>query len=253
MVQPLYVAPFLRFDALLSAQADKGAEAAEVLRASINNARSMGDEPTEMGFLIYVACMERLHGVLMRVLGQTTLTPSDLKTLQETLESEIAEPRFVRGLRGERAFFIEMERATRERRITMPAPVRRGWQAWLPSWLPTSEQENRANRLRAMNELMENSRLPLEQQLDAVQRIVAARQLPNPGVGRLLINAVGEQARCQAELRTMVLALAAERHRLAEGAWPKSAEELVRAATSRRCRSTRTMAGRFVTSGWPTA
>lgn len=80
-----------------------------------------------------------------------------------------------------------------------------------------------------MNELVEAARLPVEQQLDAVQRVVDARPRVDQPARAWLVEVAGEQARCQAELRTLVLALAAERYRLAEGTWPESAAELVRA------------------------
>jgi hypothetical protein len=231
IMQPLIIAPFLRFDALLSAHDDDGAAAADILRASINNARSMGDEPNMMGFFVYVACMERTHGVLMRVLGQTVLPAAELRTLQAMLEHAMDEPRCSGAVRGERAFFVEMDAAIRERRIDIPAATlpRRGWRGWLPDWWPATAPVDRAGALRVRNELVEASRLPVEQQLDAVRRVIDARGTEDPTLAQTFGVWVGENVRCHAELRCAALGLATERYRIAEGSWPASADALVRA------------------------
>jgi hypothetical protein len=227
------VGQFLRLDALYSAHEHDGA-AADILRASINNARSLGDEPAILGFAVYARCIERTHIALMDVLGRSTLTPTELKTLQDALQSEIVEPRFARAVRRERAYIIEMDRAIREGRLTADAMFRRGWRRLLPDWLlGPRPPENRAHMLRIMSEAVDASRLPVEQQLDAMRQITEARKHQDPSTERLMQwlrgAVVDDQMSCQADLRTAVLALAAERYRIAEGTWPKSAEFLMQA------------------------
>jgi hypothetical protein len=231
-LRPVQVAPFLGLDTFLSAQEDNGAAAAAMLRASINNARSMGDEPTMIALIVYVACMERSHGVLMRVLGQTALPPAELKTLQAMLQRETEESRFRQAIRAERACWLEIDQAIREQRIEAPAPSRSGWRGWLPDGIVRASSPDRANMLRALNELVEASRLPVEQLLDAFQRITDAQQRRDAAARTEMASirgAADEYARCQAELRCAIAGLAAERYRLAEGAWPDSADALVRA------------------------
>jgi hypothetical protein len=229
---PLHTAVLLRLEALLSAHDDDCAKAAAFLRAGINNARSMGDEPTVMALVVYVACMERSYGVLMRVLGQTALPQAELKSLQEMLEHEVEQPRLLQTFRGERAGWVEMEQAIRERRVEVPAPIRPGWPGWLPDWIVRRSAPDRANMLRALSELVEASRLPVEQQLEAFRQITDARQRRDAAAGTEMgwyRSTADDYVRCHAELRTAIAGLAAERYRLAEGAWPDSADALVRA------------------------
>ena len=238
-IRTLHVAPLLWLDAVLSAHEGGEAELVDICVACIHNARSLGDEPSEMGHLIYVACMETALRVLSHVLGQTTLTPAELQRLQELLEREIDEPRLLWATRGERALLVELFQAVHEGRVegsTGFVKLSR-FTFWLPKWLRGARSLNRANLLRAMNEIVAASRLPTEQQCDEVQRIVDARQRSDPEAATVLevfMTSFKEAARCQAELRNAVLALAAERYRQEQGFWPGSLDELVRAGHVKR-------------------
>jgi hypothetical protein len=223
---------FLQLDMLLTAQEDD-VDIAAVCRAGINGARSIGEEPSVIGHLVRVACLEIALGGLERSLAQTTPRAAELQALQELLQEEIDAPRLRQAMRGERAIGVETMEMLQDGRLPQwPYGAPKGsWRRWLPDWVPASLTVNRANYVRAMNELVAASNLPVEKQLDETQRIVDRWQRRD-GLLSLSLPAlskyVAAHARSHARLRCAVVALAAERHRAEQEFWPASVEALVK-------------------------
>jgi hypothetical protein len=234
-MRTMEVLALLWLDALVQIHDGDGSHIADSCCATINAARSMGDPATIMEYLVYVAGMEYAGLMLHRVLAHASLTAKDLKLLQERIESEIDAPRALSAMRGERAWVMKGLESPDPigGNPTRPLTRRTGWRDWFIDWLPASATRNRANGLRTMNELIEASRLPLEEHLDAVQRIGDAHQHDDAwtiGLVRSMSTVVGEEARIQARLRSLVVALAAERYRQDRGDWPVSLDALVETA-----------------------
>jgi hypothetical protein len=137
-------------------------------------------------------------------------------------------------MRGERATGLRIVEAIHEGRIKRAAfglNQGTGWRGWVSDRLPSSSSINRAAYLRAMNGLVEASKLPTEDQIDAMTRIDNTWKDQDAVLSSLLSMCVktggGLFIRNQAKLRCAMVALAAERHRQERGAWPKSLETLV--------------------------
>jgi hypothetical protein len=227
--------PFFKADTLLRTEEGEPAEIAAACRAEINAARSTGDDPTVIALLVRIACIEIALADLQRVLAQRVLPPEELLALQALLQREIDEPRLRRALRGERAIGLQMCGAVRDGRVKRSAlrgGVGPAWRDWFTDWLPTGRSIDRAGYLRAMNELVEACKLPVERRADEVARLsdewqrrdaVLTAQLP--ACNKVVI----ADARGQAKLRCALTAVAAERYRQAQGSWPDAPEALVRA------------------------
>ncbi len=176
--RPRDIARFLQLGALLAVQEGDAGPFADVCRASINNARSMGDEPSAIALLVRIAILEIALAPLERGLAQIELPPAELRRLQELLQAEIDEPRLLWVMRGERAIGTDMIEAMRDGRLRRSTLVfaQKGWRAWVPNWLPTPVSQDRAAFLRGMNAMVEASRQPVEKQLDAVDEANAKWQ-----------------------------------------------------------------------------
>ncbi len=91
-----------------------------------------------------------------------------------------------------------------------------------------SFQPNRADRLRILNEIVAASRLPVEEQVAAVERICVAHPRLPDGEDAIFFSVwTRESVRCQADLREALVAVASERYRQARGAWPDTLSALV--------------------------
>jgi hypothetical protein len=228
------VTHFLSLGAMLATQEENGSLAADICRANLNTARSIGDDPTLIAHLVRIAMAEISIRSLQRVLAQATLAEDDLRLLQETVQREIDDPRLYWAMRGERGISMDMLQATEDGRLARSTINfgKPGWQAWLAGWLPVTLSLNRAEYLRTVNQAVEASKAPVEKQLDALERVVEERGHGNAISGSILpafSKVASAHARNQASLRATLLALAAERYRAEKTAWPASPDDLVKA------------------------
>jgi hypothetical protein len=226
------LAHYLHLSALLAAQDADAKQLADVCRACINNAHSMGDEPTMIGLLVRVAIMEIALAPLERGMAQVDLPPAELQALQETLQREFDAPRLMWAMRGERAISMDMIEATHDGRLPRSNLVAgmQGWRAWVPNWLPMPLARDRAAYLRGMNAIVEASKQPVEKQLDAMDLALntwKSRDWLLAGMANGCIKTTWAHARGQARMRCALVALAAERYRQEHDAWPASLETLV--------------------------
>jgi hypothetical protein len=221
------VAVLLGYDVLLREQAGDMNGALESCRALVNLARSCGDDPEFVTQLTRIELRSDALRRIERTLAQGPATAASLAALQSLLEDEEAQPLFLFGARGFRASFHQLLEAASAGELK-----EKGGSFWAPALAGNI----RAPTLRATTHLVEIAKLPVEQQ----ERELREHGLPKRNEGRYLariyiwpkIEKVTAdlshgQLRTQAELRCAITALAAERYRLAKGAWPASLAAMV--------------------------
>lgn len=243
LLKLLALSRLMEFDVVLAAEERNPTQAAASLRAGINLGRSVGAEPTLMGQLVAVACVVRCVTALERALAQLELSAAELTAIQELLEREIDAPRMVWALRGERAglleFLQQMDCGPKQRAgggLTQwqLSALRgsRGKYAWLADWAPWTMPINRTGLLRAMNELVEAAKLPVEKQFDETKRLQAALNNHDAFVQQIVgyhVSSLSDHIGDRVRLRCAIPALAAERYRKQRGDWPASLDTLVKA------------------------
>lgn len=234
----------LQHDAWLRAQHGDIDGAIESCRACMNAARSLGDEPILISFLIRVAGDHIALAALERTLAQGR-QPSDqaLAAMQQLIEQEMVdvEKHWKNALRGERAIGQRFVKALDERKLPVSALLGGGFIGpgqptvgdRVADWFPIFITREYPDLLRYMNDAVEASQLPLEQQVDRLRGL--EKSIPRKGIlVRLLAPALEKvsaaHVRDHAFLRTAQVAVAAERFRLKQTPprWPESLAELVK-------------------------
>jgi hypothetical protein len=234
------IAALLSNDALLRAQEQDPDGALASCRGALNAGRSIGDEPCLVSQLVRIACRGIATRQAERVLAQGEPSEAALRQFQELLEKEEPEPLLLIGVCGERAGMDRLMETIQSgktklsaRDMFSPAPF--GDQSApslgddLTLWTPGSYKSQRAAMLRYMNRCVELVKLPPEQQRVPFQQLEATIK-DQPVLVRLWVPAmvkVAEAARrSQAQLRCAIMAVAAERYRLAKGQWPGTLDVL---------------------------
>jgi hypothetical protein len=228
------VAYFLHLDTVLRTYDGDSAEIAGACRANLNAARAMGDELSLYALLVRVALLEYNLANLERVTAQCKLPPDELRAIEKLLQREIDAPKLLAAMRGERTIGLNVLEAIRQGRIDPwpAAPGNGGFRDWIAKRLPRSRSVDRAGYLRAMNEMVEAGKLPVEQQHDEIKRVSDAWTRRDPATWNIMPSTeklTQADAHVHAKLRCALVALAAERYRQAEGFWPGSLEALVKA------------------------
>jgi hypothetical protein len=213
------VMALLRWDALLRADQGDMAGALASCQALLNVARAIGDEPLLISAFIRFAGDSQSVATLEHVLGQGEAPAAALKPMQDAIQRELREPLLTTAVRGERG---GADHAYRNETAGSSALL----------FLPYFRSREHAAYLRFMTKMVALSRLPAEKQTQALSEMEAYRrdlpvklQLLLPTVGKV----VDAHARCQANLRCALVALAAERYRLEQQQWPQGPEDLVKA------------------------
>jgi hypothetical protein len=222
------VAPLLIYDALLREQAGDADGALESCRALVNLARSFGDEPDPLCVAFRVTMRSVACRQIERTLARVRPSAAALAELQRLLEDEEAQPLFLMGARALRAWLHRVMEALAEGETKVDA---------FPGWVTAGLAVNaRPVTLRVSTRIVEIAKLPVGQQ----EAELRSRGLPKPEEGSIFVreyifpkiqkvatDLAHGQVRTQAELRCAIVALAAERYRLARGAWPESPDALV--------------------------
>jgi hypothetical protein len=229
-----HTAHIVQLTTLHAIQQGDEVRAAELCRSGLNTARSAAAEGSLIALLVRVACVEIGLSGLERTLAMTTPPPAELQKLQDVIQREIDDPRLTVSMRGERALgadMLEAVRDGRQKRSTLVPATKGAWQKWLADLLPGTVGFSRANHLRAMNDLVEASKLPVERQLTVINEKCEAWE----GRDAVLTSALpafrkgtAAHVRNQAKLRCAVVAVAAERYRQEHHAWPAALDTLVR-------------------------
>jgi hypothetical protein len=208
--------------------------AAESCQAALHSLNAINDAPTLMAGLIRIAGrMVAVPGV-ERTLGHGSVSEKRLKLLQAALVREAECRGLYDALRGERAFTHHAYFLLSEGKVEFPSEFRRtGWKGWVDILFPAYSLGDHPDELRLYNELVAVCQLNDELQpaaFDAVQKKKANRKIGvAPSILTLISSLVAEHLSERARARCAVMAIAAERYRLAHGRWPESATELVNA------------------------
>jgi hypothetical protein len=228
----------LRYDALLRAHDNDMKGAMSACRAVVNAGRSLGDEPLTISQLIRIACVSMGCQAAERVLAQGEPTPEDLESLQRLLQDEDGFPIRDIALRGERAVLNGMFEALESGRVTLDEIIdgdRLDVSQLERLLLRASVDYHRehALALSLMNRMVALKDLPPPEQAVAEKAVTSdIRELaPRAFLVRLLFPALEKVSeacrREQAQVRCLIVALAAERYRQAHGDWPATLEKLV--------------------------
>jgi hypothetical protein len=232
------VAGLLQADVRLRAEDGDADGAVASTAATLNTARSLGDEPTLISQLVRIACTSITLNELERTLAQGEPAPDALAGLQRQLEANEGDPLLLYGVRGERGGGDQLIGVLQRGGMTMqtlsgltaggpgePADV----VAMLPLRLPGGVKHQRAAYLRYTTRLVETARRPSTELPGALAELEKSSRQEAILV-RLLapaVTKVGEAfLRNQAQQRCAIVALAAERFRRAQDRWPASAAEL---------------------------
>jgi ABC-type transport system involved in multi-copper enzyme maturation permease subunit len=223
------VANLLAYDVLLRAQEQDVAGALTTSRALLNTARSIGDEPALISQLERAEIGALTCQQVELALAHGQAPDAILARLQGDLESEADQPLFAFGVKGDRAL-LDRFVASVESGVFTPQQVRRTDFFRSVLLLANTATTTRASLLQFHNRVAEVSRLPIAEQDAPLQRLeatvadmpFAARQfVPS------FVQAAATFRRSHARLQCTAAALAAERYRLAHGAWPGALEALV--------------------------
>jgi len=221
------VSTLLAYEALRQSLDGDADAALESCRALMNLVRSVGDQPEEF-FQIY---RMRLRGEACRIieacLERGKASPATLASLQKVLEDEEADPAFLHGARGFRAWMDQILEVAKSGN----APTR-GPERILVMGLARSA---RGEILRANNRIVEIAKLPVEDHAEALTVAMPKEEDMSilgqiyllPKLQKLTQDLATGQIESQAELRCAITAIAAQRYRQRHGRWPLTAAALV--------------------------
>jgi hypothetical protein len=216
----------LTYDVLLRAEEGDCDAAIASCRALVNVARSVGDEPNPFAQQLRLEMRGNALRMIERVLAQGEASKASLAALQKLLEDEETQPLFLHGARGLRVWMDELFVGILEERVKQWHP--------LVSW--GFAVNVRPAMLHMNTRLVEAAKLPVEEQRQALDQGASPKNDEGPHLCRVFIvpkiqhtayRLAQDQIRTQAELRCAIVALAAERHRLARHEWPASLKALV--------------------------
>lgn len=203
--------------------------------------RSFGDEPCYFSQLFRSSIIARGVEGVHRVLGQVTVLDVELARLQSGLPEEVARDGWPILLRADRAAAHRMMQAIGRGDLKMSSLRRRSVIArqqmtlvddaaeWLDDQYPLRLNEAHAWVLAERTRLLdETAQLPWHERTTAVTAISADRARA-PELARLWMDARQLLSSCQhhqAVVRCTLVAVAAERYRVRNGAWPATTAEL---------------------------
>ncbi len=234
-------ASLLQLDAHLRAQNQDLHGALRSCRGILNAARSLDDEPTFLSQLIRIAIVAVACGTAERVLAQGEAADEDLAGLQQLLALEERHPTLRVAMRGERAIlhdlFTKLENGTLKMTAVfgpglaeMPRDV--SWRRRLFGFTRGDIRHDHLLALELMNEHLELIERPAGEQPAAEARLLARiKALPPDAIlARSVVPGLGSITdpfrRKQAQVRSFLVLLAAERYRLKHGTWPDKLEDL---------------------------
>lgn len=225
-------ASLLRTDARVLAYANDGNGALAAAHATINAARSMGDEPTLISQLVRMA----ITAVAIRSIEQSlgwTEADQGLAELQQIMIDEIPVNRLKFGLRGDRGGFhllfenlndgtLDVQDLGTGKSNLGERMMSRYYRKYIPA--------QQAKLLTLFDQLLQASELTGPEQTAAL----AAIQMPPPSYSNILIRLLfpaweklfAAEARTKATLGATAVALACERYRLKFGHWPESLDAI---------------------------
>jgi hypothetical protein len=217
--------------------------------AILNCGAGMKDEPFFIAQLprmsLRMQAARRVERILALATATATATEEELLVIQKRLEKELAEDLLTPAFRGERAtfaIFLENLESGRIPLSELSTDKGRSPETWdgVLSWTlyKAKMPAERAHHLRTMHEMIDIAHLPTHEQIPRMDSFSlrflteGARARENkellfstlmlPAVDKVVEAAVREKA----ILSCAIAAVATERYRLANNAWPKTLEEL---------------------------
>jgi ABC-type transport system involved in multi-copper enzyme maturation permease subunit len=222
------VVNLLAYDVLLRSQKKDTDGALASCRALLNAGRSIGDEPTAVSQCLRIEIRVTACQQVELALAHGQASESVLAMLQGLLDAEEAEPLLVSGIRGERAISDRLFTSVASGAFT-PKQVRNTDFFSTILHLFRNATTTRTAHLRFCNRAEEIASLPAIEQLAAFRQLdTAIKDLP-PGAQTIvpaLLRLATAFQNSRARLRCASTAVAAERYRLARGAWPSGLEAL---------------------------
>jgi tRNA A-37 threonylcarbamoyl transferase component Bud32 len=224
------VAGLLELDAVLRAQKGEFDGAINSCRGILNAGRSIGDEPFLISQIVRIACVTLAIRTLERVLGQGEPSAVALAAIEELLEEEARHPALLVGARGDRGGIHWAMMSIEAGDMKVSQLLDEGEKLPEEGEPPASSvRAAHAWSLRHMTQLVTIARRPSHEQQQAMAEWDEALQHA-PRVSRLLAPK-GKSVRfflgIRAEVRSAIVAVAADRYRQAYGRWPETAAALV--------------------------
>jgi hypothetical protein len=242
------IAHLLSCDALRQAQQRDMKAALVSGRASLNAARSLGDEPAALSQFIRSSCVINTCFDLVRLLAQGEPPSDDLASIQHSLHDEDAFPDMLVATRGERASVHASFDAIENGEVPMskldafvngegPMSKPEGSQSsvkdYVFGWSARERyREAHPSMLAVMNRYVTIAQLPMPKQA-AAEREVYQQLCGLKGSSPLAVlfipalqKVFDTSRRKHAYLRCTVAALAAERYRQKHQKWPDSLDKL---------------------------
>lgn len=228
----------LQVDAALRAHDGDLDGAAESCQAILNTAAALNGHPTLIGYLVGTAERAIAIHAVERVLGQGTVSEPQLKRLQELLERDADDPGMVAALRGERASSHQMYLNVHCGETTISQAVGRGGvvepgvTAWLLDAFPNVILKDYPDYLHTMNANVRAGKLEPGACAAELERIEKKVRAEGNLLSRMILPGVVKVSeaslRSQAYVRCTIAALAAERYRLSQRAWPRTLDDVVK-------------------------
>jgi hypothetical protein len=231
----------LTLDARRHAQARRMKEAIQSCQAALNCGRCLGDEPIMISQLVRIACVAVTCQAVERTLAQGEPDPKDLEELQRLLELEDTHNALLVAMWGERAGLERVFELIESGELGLgglDGAVRGGDSRSLEDkyfswWTVSGVRAEHPLFLSLMTRFVEAAKLPLHEQAAAERAVEEELKAQSPWsvrVTRLLVPAVNKfgdaTRRHHANVRSMLVTIAAERYRRAEGHWPATLNDL---------------------------
>ncbi|MEW4567900.1 hypothetical protein AB1L88_08545 [Tautonia sp. JC769] len=243
-VEAKTAAQLLMIDSAVLAQDGELDGAIDSCRGILGVARSIGDEPFLVSQLMRIAIDGVGINAALRAIGQGEASDAALERLQADLFAESLRPLVLYGMKGERAMMVEMIRRIADEEI--PIDHLSGGDSFeygdpvtpVSPWGRLAFENQLALALEFLNESVAIARLPAHERperWEAWERWIEEEQAEwHAGWTKtmaILLTPASRSAdlalrRAEAELGSMVVLLAAERHRLRHGDWPVSIEAI---------------------------
>lgn len=232
-----HAAQALRLDAFDRMEANDSSGAANAVLAGFNASRSLGDEPFLISALVRIAIDHIVLFDCERLLAQLELDDPTLSRLQAAIELQMNDPNWQLALRGERAFgfaylqYLKENPGKAQGMSDFVGGTNNPYREWL-AFLPGYISRGQAELLRLMNEAVAIARRPIEDQREPLEewdRKAKTLSFFAQQVSPSVLRVYQAELRHQALLRTMLLAVAAERYRVQHKQWPDKLDDLISA------------------------
>ncbi|MBI3410697.1 MAG: hypothetical protein HY040_20360 [Planctomycetes bacterium] len=229
------VLDLLQWDAAVRVHVRDADGAIDSCRALLNGSRALGDEPFVYSMLNRYTGHRILTEALERVLAQGQPSDAALKELQVSLAIEINEPTLRNALRGQLAGYHHLMTSIESGKT--PASVLNTLVVQPPKvnllgMVPGRLKKEHGEMLQLLVEMVAAAELPLYEH-EAAFNAFEAKLKPDQSQSAQILGAHRHVAftfrRTQAQLRCAMVALAAERYRVAHKDWPKTLHDLVAA------------------------